>query len=84
MKFEKTFYYFIKLHKFTTKLNMQKQNKLQIGNRLQRSNAKKMLVQCIKMNTDFIVDQSDRSFSPDFFIEYLTQNVIFHVKSHVT
>ena len=22
--------------------------------------------------------------TPDFFIEYLTQNVIFHVKSHVT
>ena len=22
--------------------------------------------------------------SPEFFIEYLTQNVIFHVKSHVT
>ena len=24
------------------------------------------------------------SQSPNFFIEYLTQNVIFHVKSHVT
>ena len=22
--------------------------------------------------------------TPDFFIEYLTQNVIFHVKSHIT
>ena len=22
--------------------------------------------------------------TPDFFIEYLTQNVIFHVKSHLT
>ena len=23
-------------------------------------------------------------YAPNFFIEYLTQNVIFHVKSHVT
>ena len=23
-------------------------------------------------------------YTPDFFIEYLTQNIIFHVKSHVT
>ena len=23
-------------------------------------------------------------YSPDFFIEYLTQNVIFHIKIHVT
>ena len=33
---------------------------------------------------DFVPGRGLISHSPDFFIEYLDQNVSFHVKSHVT
>ena len=40
-----------------------------------------LIVGVIVLNISFI---ELVAVSPDFFIEYLTQNVIFHVKSHIT